>query len=135
MLSIARRPVKAVIRRVPAATLSSPMILKMPTRAVLLRCVPPQSSLLKSPAETMRTTSGYFSPKSIMAPLWRASASGRFVQPIGSPASILPLTSFSMWTSSSSPTADGLAKSNRSQSSSTFEPCWRACLPRCFCRA
>ena len=44
-------------------------------------------------------------------------------------------TSFSMRTSSSSLTADGLAKSNRSQSSSTFEPCCKACLPRCFCRA
>ena len=36
---------------------------------------------------TMRTTSGYFSPKSIIAPALRASAIGRFVQPTGSAAS------------------------------------------------
>ncbi len=72
------------MRRVPAATLSSPTILNSPTWPVLSRCVPPQSSLLNSPIETMRTTSGYFSPKSIMAPALRASASGMFAQPIGS---------------------------------------------------
>ena len=61
-------PVRAVIRRVPAATLSSPTILNRPTWPLLSRCVPPHSSLLKSPIETMRTMSGYFSPNSIMAP-------------------------------------------------------------------
>ena len=40
----ARSPVRAVMRRVPAATDSSLTILHNPTCPVLLRCVPPQSS-------------------------------------------------------------------------------------------
>ena len=70
------------MRRVPAATLSSPMILNSPTWPVLSRCVPPHSSLLNSPIETIRTRSGYFSPNSIMAPASRASASGSLCQRI-----------------------------------------------------
>ena len=67
----------AVIRRVPADTLSSEVILTMPIWPVLDTCVPPQSSRLTPSIVTIRTMSGYFSPKSIIAPAWRASASGR----------------------------------------------------------
>ena len=44
--SMARRPVTAVTRRVPADTLSSPTIFTMPIWPVLVTCVPPQSSRL-----------------------------------------------------------------------------------------
>ena len=67
-------PVKAVMRRMPLAMLSSPMIFNRPVCAVFSRCVPPQSSLLNSPIETTRTMSGYFSPKSIIAPSFWASS-------------------------------------------------------------
>ena len=62
-------PVSAVMRRVPAATLSSASTLNRPTWLVLSRCVPPHNSLLNSPIETIRTMSGYFSPTSIIATL------------------------------------------------------------------
>ena len=93
--------------------------------------MPPQSSLLNSPIDTMRTTSGYFSPKSIIAPALRASAIGMFGQPIGSPVQDLLVHLVSIcgkFLVRRRPT--GLAKSNRSRSSSTFEPCCRACSPR-----
>ena len=67
-------PTRAVIRRVPAATDSSPMILKRPTCPTLSRCVPPQSSREKSPIWTTRTMSGYFSPKRAIAP-WALACS------------------------------------------------------------
>ncbi len=70
-----------------------------------------------------------------MAPAWRASASGTSRQPTGCPCQILSFTSSSIRTRSSGLTADGLAKSNRSQSSSTFEPCCKACSPSTFRRA
>ncbi len=71
-------PVTAVIRRVPAETPSSLRISKATTLLELSRCVPPQSSLLidspvLGPTDTIRTGSGYFSPKSIVAPAARAS--------------------------------------------------------------
>ena len=51
--------------------------------ARIVQWVPPQSSLLNWPMATMRTTSGYFSPNSIIAPAFRASASGMLVERIG----------------------------------------------------
>ena len=85
--------------------------------------------------ETIRTTSGYFSPKSIIAPDFRASARGIVAERIGSPARIFSFTSSSIAVNSSARTAAGLAKSNRSRSSSTFEPCCKACSPKCFRKA
>ncbi len=78
-------PVRAVIRRVPAETDSSPITLNRPTCPTLSRCVPPQSSREKSPIETTRTISGYFSPKRAIAPSDFASAIGIVVQETGSP--------------------------------------------------
>ena len=77
---------RATIRRVPAETLSSWAMRNKPIWPVLVTCVPPHSSLLKSPMLTMRTTSGYFSPNSIIAPAVRASAIGRCFQLTGSAA-------------------------------------------------
>ena len=129
-------PVSAVIRRVPAATLSSPTILNRPTWPLLSRCVPPHSSLLNSPIETIRTTSGYFSPKSIIAPASRACGQ-RQAAPADLGCRGHQLVDFGLDRGqfARARRADGLVKSNRSQSSSTFEPCCWACLPRCFCRA
>ncbi len=62
-------PVTASIRLMPAATLASDSILKTPASPVRLVWVPPQSSLLKSPIETTRTRSPYFSSKSATAPV------------------------------------------------------------------
>ena len=135
--SSAAVPVSAVIRRVPADTLSSPTILNRPTWPVLSRCVPPHSSLLNSPIETIRTMSGYFSPKSIIAPALaglgeRQAASSR---PVRAASDALVDVGLDRGQLSRRRPATGLAKSNRSQSSSTFEPCCWACLPRCLCSA
>ena len=79
--------------------------------------------------------SGYFSPKSAIAPSALASAIGIVVQVTGSPWRTRALTVSSIARSRSRPTASGLAKSNRSRSGSTLLPaCW-ACLPRCVCSA
>ena len=81
-----------MIRRVPADTLSSPTIRTRPIWPVLETCVPPQSSRLTPSIVTIRTTSGYFSPNSIIAPACRASASGRSCAATGTAANTLPLT-------------------------------------------
>ena len=69
-------PVTASMRRMPAATPASPRILKEPMSPVRTTCVPPQSST-ELPIVSTRTMSPYFSPKSIVAPVLRASSSGR----------------------------------------------------------
>ena len=53
---------------------------------MFVRCVPPHSSLLNAPIDTIRTGSGYFSPNSIIAPCLRASASGSVSHLTGSAA-------------------------------------------------
>ena len=123
-------PVTAVTRRVPADTLSSPTTRTIPISPVLETCVPPQSSRLTPSIETIRTTSGYFSPKSIIAPACLASASGSSVAPTGTAASTLRFTIDSISRSVSAPTAAPCWKSNRRTSASTFDPCWTAWLPR-----
>ena len=91
---------------------------------MLVRCVPPHSSLLKSPIETTRTTSGYFSPKSIMAPSLRASAIGIVVHCTGT-ADGDACVDFGLDLAQifARQRARDSGKSKRSQSRSTFEPC------------
>ncbi len=55
-------------RRMPAAMPVSSTILKKPMSPVRFTCVPPQSSVEKSPMPITRTSSPYFSPKSAIAP-------------------------------------------------------------------
>ena len=50
------------------------MILKRPILPVISVCVPPQSSLLKSPSETTLTRSPYFSSKRAVASVLNASS-------------------------------------------------------------
>ena len=71
--STALGPVYATMRRTPAAIDSSLAILKKAMSPVRRTCVPPQSSF-DGPMRTTRTTSPYFSPKIIIAPVWRASS-------------------------------------------------------------
>ena len=67
-------PVTASMRRMPAATDDSLMILKQPIWAVFLTWVPPQNSVDQPQTSTTRTTSPYFSPKRAMAPIFLASS-------------------------------------------------------------
>ena len=66
----------ASIRRAPLPTELSERIANAPISAVERTWVPPQSSVEYSGIETTRTTSPYFSPKSIIAPSFRASSIG-----------------------------------------------------------
>ena len=66
-------PVVASIRLIPEEIPVSDIILKAPMSPVLCTCVPPHSSLLDPMLSTL-TSSEYFSPKSIMAPLFLASS-------------------------------------------------------------
>ena len=56
------------MRRAPAPVEPSETITKGPMSPVRATWVPPQSSLEKSPVETTRTRSPYFSSKRPMAP-------------------------------------------------------------------
>ena len=66
----------ASIRRVPEPTELSDVITNGPISAVARTCVPPQSSRESPAMSTSRTSSPYFSPKSIVAPRRRASSIG-----------------------------------------------------------
>ena len=68
--------VTASMRRAPEPTELSVRIANGPISAVERTCVPPQSSTDQPPMSTTRTTSPYFSPKSIIAPSLRASSIG-----------------------------------------------------------
>ena len=63
----------ASTRRTPAATPLSPIILNKPISPVRLTCVPPHNSRLE-PISKTRTSSPYFSPNSIMAPVFCADS-------------------------------------------------------------
>ena len=63
----------ASTRLTPEATAPSDTTLKSPICPVASRCVPPHSSVEKSPILMTRTRSPYFSPNNAMAPLLRAS--------------------------------------------------------------
>ena len=66
----------ASIRRAPEPTEPSERITNGPISAVERTCVPPQSSRETPSTSTTRTSSPYFSPKSIIAPRFRASSIG-----------------------------------------------------------
>src|SRR5919109_1088334 len=66
--------VTASIRRAPEPTEPSERTTKGPISAVQRTCVPPHSSREKPGISTTRTSSPYFSPKSIIAPSLRASS-------------------------------------------------------------
>ena len=57
----------------PAATPLSEIILKLPISPVRWTCVPPHNSL-EEPISNTRTRSPYFSPNSIIAPVFCASS-------------------------------------------------------------
>ena len=68
--------VTASMRRAPEPTEPSERITNGPISAVVRTCVPPQSSRETPSTSTTRTSSPYFSPKSIIAPSFRASSIG-----------------------------------------------------------
>ena len=68
--------VSASMRRAPEPTELSDVITNGPISAVQRTCVPPQSSREKPGISTTRTSSPYFSPKSIIAPSFFASSIG-----------------------------------------------------------
>src|ERR671924_196581 len=121
--------VTASIRRAPEPTEPSERTTKGPISAVQRTCVPPHSSREKPGISTTRTSSPYFSPKSIIAPSLRASSicvtnarTGRF-------SKIRSLTIRSTSARSSGVSAWGCVKSKRSLSGRTAEPAWRTCSP------
>jgi hypothetical protein len=61
------------MRRTPAATPPSAMMVKKPMSPVRCTWVPPHSSRLV-PMSSTRTVSPYFSPNSIMAPVFCADS-------------------------------------------------------------
>src|SRR5262245_1501206 len=67
-------PVAASRRRTPAATPLSPSRWKKPMSPVRRTCVPPHSSMEKSPMRTTWTRSPYLSPKKASAPALIASS-------------------------------------------------------------
>ncbi len=105
----------------PAATPPSPVILNSPMSPVRATCVPPQSSR-ELPMSRTRTSSPYFSPKSIIAPCFCASAIGMTRASVGAFAMISALTIVSTRRISSSVIGALCAKSKRVLSGSTSEP-------------
>ena len=83
---------------------------------VLSVCVPPQSSLEKSPMDTTRTSSLYFSPKSAIAPVFLASSMFITYVRTGRPLAISSFTIASTLSSSSCVSAEKCVKSKRSLS-------------------
>ena len=61
-------PVIASMRRTPAATPDSLTMWNSPMSPVRATCVPPHSSVEKSPNDSTRTRLSYFSPNKAMAP-------------------------------------------------------------------
>ena len=135
-------PVTASRRRTPEATAPSVVTLNSPIWPVASRCVPPQSSVEKSPIRMTRTWLPYFSPKRAIAPIRRAAS--RSVQN-GSTVMFSRTASLTRSsTRSRSRSLTGLAwvKSKRRRSGATREPAcvtwvprtlrsaaWRRCVP------
>ena len=115
----------ASIRRVPAPTDDSERIANGPISAVQRTCVPPHSSVEKPGISITRTSSPYFSPKSIIAPSLRASAIGVTNACTGRFSKTVSLTIFSTASRSSAVSDWRWVKSKRSLSGRTAEPAWR----------
>ena len=121
-------PVTASTRRMPAATPPSATILKKPMSPVRATCVPPQSSR-ELPMSSTRTSSPYFSPNSIIAPVFCAASIGITRASVGALRRISLLTIVSTRRISSSVIGAPCAKSKRVLSESTSDPfCW-TCAP------
>ena len=107
------------MRRAPAPVDDSPVITKGPISPVRATCVPPQSSFEKSPVETTRTRSPYFSSKRPMAPSSAAASRSVISQVTGWSSSTRRLTIASMASSVSAGTRPRWVKSKRSLSGPT----------------
>ena len=118
------------MRRTPDPTEPSETIANGPISAVERTWVPPQSSREKPGTSTTRTTSPYFSPKSIIAPSFRASSIGVRNVCTGRFSNTRSLTISSTRSRSSALIAWGWVKSKRSLSGRTAEPAWRTWSPR-----
>ena len=117
-------PVTASIRRMPAATPLSEQILNNPMSPVLVTCVPPHNSF-EDPISKTRTDSPYFSPKSIIAPVFWACSNDITCAVVAWLLSISELTSSSTRNISSRETGAVWAKSKRVLLASTKDPlCW-----------
>ena len=111
----------ASMRRTPAATPLSPTILNKPISPVRCTWVPPQSSRLE-PMSSTRTVSPYFSPNSIMAPVFWADSMSITRAWAWTLAKISAFTLASICAISAAVTGALWAKSNRVLSASTNEP-------------
>ena len=107
---------------VPAATELSETSLTQPRLPVAKTCVPPQSSLEKSPIFTTRTVSPYFSPKSAIAPDFFADSRSVSTVVTGIFSRIFSFIMRSTLSSSSAVTAEKCVKSKRPLSASTMDP-------------
>ncbi len=119
--AIATVPAIASTRRMPAATPPSETMRKSPMSPVRATWVPPQSSR-EEPMSSTRTSSPYFSPKSIIAPSFCAASIGMTRAVVGSLRRTSALTIFSTRRISSADIGAGWLKSKRVLSSSTSEP-------------
>src|SRR6185437_13450169 len=125
-------PLTASTRRTPEETEPSPTSLIRPISPVAPVCVPPQSSVEKSPILTTRTRSPYFSPNNAIAPSSFTATS------IGTSTSVCTVafpstcrfTMSSICCNSSSATPVKCEKSNRSREAFTSDPACFTCLPR-----
>ena len=122
-------PVIASTRRTPAATPPSATILNRPMSPVRATCVPPQSSR-DDPMSSTRTSSPYFSPNNIIAPVFLASSIGSTRARVAAFASTSRLTSRSTSAISAAVIGWPCAKSKRVLSTSTSEPFCCTCGPR-----
>ena len=107
------------MRRAPAPVEVSDVIAKGPISLVRATWVPPQSSLEKSPAETTRTRSPYFSSKRPIAPAAAAASRSTTSQVTGSSSPTRSLTIASIRSSVSGETRPRWVKSKRSLSGPT----------------
>src|SRR5437870_5178805 len=109
------------MRRAPEPTELSETITIGPISAVHRTWVPPQSSVEKPGISTTRTSSPYFSPKSIIAPSFRASSIGVTKARTGRFSKIFRLTRRSTSSRCSRESAWECVKSKRSLSGRTAE--------------
>ena len=127
--SSAPSPVTASIRRIPAAIPPSDVILNRPMSPVLEAWIPPHSSVEKSPIDSTRTSSSYFSPNNAIAPFFFADSMSITLVSITWLRRICALTRRSTSFNSAAVTASRCEKSKRRPSAFTSEPFWVTCSP------
>ena len=121
-------PVVASTRRTPAAMPDCSTILKKPMSPVRATWVPPQNSR-ELPISSTRTSSPYFSPKSMTAPDFFACSIGMISARVGVLRTISAFTCASMRRISSSVSGLSCEKSKRVFSPSTSDPFCCTCGP------